>query len=160
MLNQKKAMKSTMKQIYGLIVLGMIIIMTTACEKYDEGGLVSKASKRLTENGWRLESYYRNGNDETTQLMISAFEENFIDGGDLTRSYIDKDGKPFTENGSWTFDNDKQQINITGVGSIDLTDETTTVSTSDYNIIKLTKDELWYVYENGSDMHEFHLYPK
>lgn len=86
MLNQKKAMKSTMKQIYGLIVLGMIIIMTTACEKYDEGGLVSKASKRLTENGWRLESYYRNGNDETTQLMISAFEENFIDGGDLTRS--------------------------------------------------------------------------
>ena len=150
-------MKSVMKQIHELMVLGMIILSTTACEKYDEGGLVSKASKRLTENGWRLESYYRNGNDETTQLIISTFEENFIDGGSLTRSYIDKDGKPFTENGSWTFDNDKQQINITGVGSIDLTDETTTVSTSDYNIIKLTKDELWYVYENGGDLHGFHL---
>jgi len=45
------------------------------------------------------------------------------------------------------------------VGSIDLTPKATTVSTSDYNIIKLTKDELWYVYENGSDMHEFHLVP-
>lgn len=153
-------MKSEMKPFQLLIIFGFIFLFSTACEKYDEGGLVSKASKRLTENGWRLESYFRNGNNETAQLMISAFEENFVDGGALTRSYIDKDGKPFTENGSWTFDNDKQQINITGVGSIDLTDETTTVSASDYNIIKLTKDELWYVYENGSDMHEFHFIPR
>ena len=152
-------MKSDMKPFQLLIIFGFIFILITACEKFDEGGLVSKASKRLTENGWRLKSYFRNGNNETTKLLFSAFEENFIDGVSLGRSYIDKGGKPFTENGSWTFDNDKHQINITGVGSIDLTEETSTVSASDYNIIKLTKDELWYVHENGSDMHEFHLVP-
>lgn len=149
-----------MRKINGALLIGMVIMLATACEKYDEGGLVSKADKRLTENGWRLESYFRNGNDETSSLLISGFEETFIDGGELTRSYVNKDGDPFSENGSWAFDNEKQQINITGVGSIDLTDESTTVSTSDYNIVKLTKDELWYVYENGSDMHEFHLVPR
>lgn len=148
------------KTLFALFSYSLIAVFTFSCEKYDEGGLISKADKRLTENEWKLDSYYRNGNEETDQLLISNFAETFSDGGTMGRSYIDKDGKDFSENGMWTFDNDKQQINITGVGSIDLTNETTTVSTSDYNIIKLTKDALWYVYENGSDMHEFHLVPK
>jgi hypothetical protein len=75
----------------------------------------------------------------------------------ITRSYTDPNGDPFSESGNWSFDNDKMQINLTGVGSIELTNQTSTVSSSDYNIIRLKKDELWYYYENGGSRHEFHL---
>ena len=44
------------------------------------------------------------------------------------------------------FDDDKMVISLSGVGSIELTDETSTVSTSEYNIIKLKKKEFWYSY--------------
>ena len=142
-----------------MLIIGIATVFLTGCKKYDEGGLISKAEKRLTANTWKLDKYLRNGNDETSQLLISDFTEAFSEGGTLTRSYTDKDGDAFSETGEWTFDNDKQQINLTGVGSIELTDETSTVSTSDYNIIKLKKDELWYSYENGGDSHEFRFIP-
>ena len=152
-------MKTMNKTIGGLLILGLAVIFMTGCKKYDEGGLIGKADKRLTANTWKLEKYLRNGNDETSSLLISNFTEQFQDGGTLIRSYTDKDGDAFSETGSWQFDNDKQQINLTGVGSIELTNQTSTVSTSDYNIIKLKKKELWYSYDNGGDSHEFHLIP-
>jgi len=118
---------------------------------------VSKADKRLSAHTWKLEKYLRNGNDETSQLLISNFTENFAENGTITRSYTDPNGDPFSESGNWSFDNDKMQINLTGVGSIELTNQTSTVSSSAYNIIRLKKDELWYYYENGGSRHEFHL---
>jgi len=147
------------KTLKGMLIIGIATVFITGCKKYDEGGLISKAEKRLTANTWKLDKYLRNGNDETSQLLISDFTEAFSESGTLTRSYTDKVGDAFSETGEWTFDNNKQQINITGVGSIELTDQTSTVSTSDYNIIKLKKDELWYSYENGGDSHEFRFIP-
>lgn len=38
----------------------------------------------------------------------------------------------FSETGNWAFENDKMQVNLTGVGSIELTNQTSTVSSS-YN---------------------------
>ena len=130
-----------------------------SCKKYENGGLVGKAEKRLTANTWKLEKYLRNGNDATSTIQISNFTEQFQEGGALIRNYIDKDGDPFSETGSWQFDNDKQQVNLTGVGSLELSDQNSTVSTSDYNIIKLKKKELWYTYDNGGDSHEFRFVP-
>jgi hypothetical protein len=127
------------------------------CKKYSDGGLVSKADKRLSAHTWKLEKYLRNGNDETDLLLISNFTETFDENGTITRSYIDTNGDPFSESGEWSFDNDKMQINLTGVGSIELTTQTSTVSSSDYNIVRLKKDELWYYYENGGSRHEFHF---
>lgn len=152
-------MKTMKKTVNGFLILGLSAIVLFGCEKYDEGGLVGKAEKRLTAHKWKLDTYLRNGNDETSQLLISNFTETFSEGESLTRSYTDTDGDAFSETGSWSFDNDKQQIKLSGVSSIELTDETSTVSTSDYNILKLKKDELWYYYENGGDEHEFHLVP-
>jgi hypothetical protein len=131
--------------------------LATSCKKYSDGGLVGRADKRLSEHAWKLDKYLRNGNDETSQLLISNFTENFAENGTITRSYTDSNGDPFSESGTWAFDNDKMQINLTGVGSIELTNQTSTVSSSDYNIIRLKKHELWYYYENGGSRHEFHL---
>ncbi len=152
MITIKKALK-------GMLIIVIATVFITGCKKYDEGGLISKAEKRLTASTWKLDKYLRNGNDETSQLRISSFTEKFSESETLTRSYTDKDGDAFSETGTWSFDNDKQQIKLTGVGSIELTDETSTVSTSDYNIVKLIEDELWYSYENGGDSHEFHFIP-
>ena len=147
------------KTLSGLLVIFMATFVITGCKKYENGGLIGKADKRISANTWSLEKYMRNGNDETTSLLISNFTEQFQDGGVLIRSYIDKDGSPFSETGSWEFDTNKNQVKLTGVGSIELTNQNSTVSTSDYNVLKLKKKEYWYSYSNGGDLHEFHLIP-
>ncbi|MFN4950379.1 MAG: lipocalin family protein, partial [Flavobacteriales bacterium] len=105
-----------MKKLLLFIIISSFL--TTGCQKYSDGGLVSKADKRLSAHTWKLEKYLRNGNDETSQLLISNFTENFAENGTITRSYTDPNGDPFSESGNWSFDNDKMQINLTGVGSI------------------------------------------
>ena len=135
----------------------MLSILFSSCKKYNNGGWVSKADKRISAHPWKLEKYLRNGNDETSQLLINNFAEIFAENGAIIRNYTDSNGEPFSESGNWSFDNEKMQINLTGVGSIELTIQTSTVSASDYNIIRLKKDELWYYYDNGGSRHEFHL---
>lgn len=149
-----------MKSLTMLVLAGLFAMTLNSCKKYDEGGLISKADKRLTANSWKLEKYLRNGNDETAQLLISNFSETFSESGTLTRSYTEPDGDPFSETGTWAFDSGKNQVKLTGVGSIELTAQTSTVSTSDYNIIRLKKEELWYYYDNGGSKHEFHFVKK
>ena len=140
-----------------LMLVFMLSILFSSCKKYNNGGWVSKADKRISAHPWKLEKYLRNGNDETSQLLINNFAEIFAENGAIIRNYTDSNGEPFSESGNWSFDNEKMQINLTGVGSIELTIQTSTVSASDYNIIRLKKDELWYYYDNGGSRHEFHL---
>ncbi len=150
----------TIKLLTSIILSGLFVLTFNSCKKYDEGGLISKADKRLTAHTWKFDKYLRNANDETSQLLISNFTENFAENGTITRSYTDSNGDPFTESGTWIFDSGKNQIKLTGVGSIELTNQTSTVTSSDYNIIRLKKEELWYYYENGGDRHEFRLVKK
>lgn len=144
-----------MKNLSLLAIL--FLFSVTSCKKYDEGGLTSKADKRLSAHTWKLDKYLRNGVDETSQLLITNFSENFSESGVINRIYADSNGDLINEPGTWTFDNDKLQIKLSGLGSIELTNQTSTVTSSDYNILRLKKDELWYYYENGGSRHEFHL---
>ena len=101
-------MLSTTKHfLLSLIIVTLFSGSFISCKKYADGGLVGNAEKRLTANGWQLSQYLRNSNDETNQLLITNFSETFAEGGTLTRSYNDKDGDPFSETGTWAFDNDK-----------------------------------------------------
>lgn len=138
----------------------MISSLIYGCKKFEEGGWISKADKRLPANTWKLDKYYRNGNDETSQLWISNFKEEFRENGVMVRSYTDKDGNPKSETGSWSFENDQQQIKISGMGSIDLSPQTSSASSSIYYISRLKKKEFWYYYTNGSDKHEFRFIPE
>ncbi len=150
-------MRSIGKTLGGLLFAVFIVAFTTGCEKYEDGGLVRKAEKSLTANDWKLTNYYRSGTDETSQLLISNFIESFAEDGTLTRNFTDKDGELLSHNGAWQFDSNKQQIKLSGVGSIEITEVVGTVSSSDYNILKLNDGELWYSYQNGSDENEFHF---
>ena len=73
-----------------LMIAGVFTVALDSCKKYDDGGLIGKAEKRLTANQWKLDKYFGNGNDETTDLLISKFIETFSDGGTLSRTYTDK----------------------------------------------------------------------
>lgn len=146
-----------MKKISFLLVTGLILL---SCKKFDQGGLVSKTSKNLEDKTWKLDKYYRDGVDETTMLLITNFEETFNNDGSLMRSYTDNDGEQVSETGKWTSQKDDKLLKISDVGSIDLLDEISTVSSSEYNILKLKKDEFWYTYDNGGSTHEFRMVKK
>ncbi len=142
-----------------VLILALIIATTGACKKFNDGGLVNRAEKNLTRQTWKLEQYLRNGNDETSELLISNYEETYAEGGQLTRTYI-YNGQANTEVGSWQLKKDTKQIKVDGVSSLELTPQTSTVSTSDIEVLRLKKKEFWYYFDNGSDRHEFHFIPK
>lgn len=143
------------KAIKKLLILGFTLLFTMACSEDEDAAPVDL----LTAHIWKLEKYFRNGNDETSNVLISNFTEEYKIDGAFIRNYIDKDGEFFNETGAWEFDSNQKQVKVTGVSSIEFTDQTTTVSSSDYNIIKLTDTEIWYSYSNGGDFHEFHFVP-
>lgn len=148
-------MKST---FLSKLILLLLIVGTYSCKKYDDGGLLNNAEKKL-KTSWKLNSYYLDGIDATNTLIIKNYKEEYKSNGDYVRSYVDSDNELFSEIGTWSFDSEKENIRIMGVSSLELSDENSTVSTSDYIIVKLKKKELWYKYENGGAMHEFHLIP-
>ena len=143
-----------------LLIAAMTIFFLNGCRKYENGGLIARADKRLSVHTWELEKYLRNGTDATAALLISNFTEQFQEGGIMTRTYTDKNQDPFSETGIWKFKNNDEKINVSGVSSIELTKENSTVSSSDYNILRLKRRELWYDFVNGGDTHEFRFVPQ
>jgi len=147
----------------GKKVIGVILTLTTvlmfSCKKYENGGRLAKAEKNVTQT-WKIDSYYMDGVDQTAALLITNFTETFADGGTYTRSYTDASGDLENKNGAWELENDKSLINISGIGSFELTEETSTVSASEYTILKLDEEELWYNFSNGGNTHEFHMVPQ
>lgn len=151
-----------LKLLLTFILAGLVAITMNSCKKYESGGLVSKTEKRLTEQTWKLTKYLRNGNDETTTLFITNYEETYSgeNGGSYARSYVDENLDINSEIGSWTFDKDMERLIISGVSSLDINDLTGSVSSSYYNILKLDKNEFWYYFDNGGDRHEFRMIKK
>lgn len=149
----------TIKPLRTIFLAGLFALTINSCKKYDEGGLISKTEKNL-EQTWALQKYLRNGTDETSLLYIKNYEEIYSGSDSYSRTYINKDNITVSENGTWKFDKEQKKINISGVGSMEITDKTGTVSSSYYNILKLDKNEFWYYFTNGGSRHEFHLAKK
>ena len=132
----------------------LLIIIVGSCSKFPDGGRVNKADQRIV-NSWKLQTYLLDGVDATSTLLISGLEEVYQEDGVYSRSYIDTDGLLFEESGSWNLPDKSEQVDISGVSSLELSDMHSTVSSDYYNIKKLTKDEFWYEYTNGGATHEF-----
>lgn len=137
-------------------VFALFSLILTSCQKYEFGGTTAGAERNIKET-WKLESYFLDGVDNTSNLLISNYKETYRDDGTYNRTFNDESGDLKNEEGSWALDNEKSLINVSGIGSFELTNETSTVSASDYTIIKLRPKELWYEFSNGGSTHEFHL---
>ncbi len=143
-----------------LILLAVICLLSlTGCEKYEAGGLISKTEQNLVKT-WKLQQYLRNNTDETSSILISNYEETYQSNNSYPRSYTNKDKRNITETGSWKLDTEQRIVQISGVSSIEMTTQTGTISASNRTITKLTANEFWYTFVNGSDKHEFRLVKK
>jgi hypothetical protein len=144
------------------LVLALVLpLLITACKKYDDGpGLSLRSKKERVANTWTIDKYFLNGVDATHQLVISSYQETYSKSGELNRSYIDSDGDLITQAGTWEFNTKKEKLDISGVGSIELTEANSTVSSKYVEILRLKEKEFWYQYENGGATHEFHMVPK
>lgn len=143
-----------------LILLTVICLLSlTGCEKYEAGGLISKTEQNLVKT-WKLQQYLRNNTDETSSILISNYEETYQSNNSYPRSYTNKDKRNITETGSWKLDTKQRIVQISGVSSIEITTQTGTISASNRTITKLTANEFWYTFVNGSNKHEFRLVKK
>ena len=136
---------------WAFVLLNFILV---ACKKYDEGGPINKTEKNLATE-WRLVEYLNNGTDKTSTLLITNYREAYSGNGVFSRSYTDKNGSPVTDDGRWLFKENEKTLSISDVGSIEITVESGTVSSSSFSILRLNKKEFWYYFINGNVRHEF-----
>lgn len=148
-----------MKKISLVTVLFISVVLNVSCKKFDQGGIISKADKNIVEQ-WSLSSYFRNESDESAALQISGYTEKYMEDGTCSRTYNMTDGKLREESGTWKSNDGMKTVNVSGFSSLELSKTLGTVSSSAYTIVRLTKSEFWYRYQNGSDTHEFHFEKK
>lgn len=136
----------------------LVILSLFSCKKYPDGPLLSlKSKEKRIMRTWVLDKYYRNGSDETGTIHITSLTETFSNNKAYSRSYTDKNGKLQIDDGQWSFDSKKETVDLSGPSSIDLSPNTSSVSSSRLYIQRLTSEEFWYSYDNGGDTHEFHM---
>lgn len=141
------------------ILICAVVLMSTGCQKYDGGGFAARAEANLTSNSWTLQTYFRNGVDETNLLIISSWTESYSDEGTFVYTYVDSDSSSIVEEGEWVLSENSDQVQISGVSSLNLTEGQSSITPTGYNIIRLKKGEFWYEYENSGDLHEFRFVP-
>jgi uncharacterized lipoprotein NlpE involved in copper resistance len=126
-----------MKNIFVLFIISSILI---SCQKYQEGPGISLISKknRIT-NTWVLKS--RISNDISVDLTNWTWIITINDDGtyNLKIAYVGLDES--TQNGTWQFTTDKSGLLIKQNGSNNQVN---------WDIVRLTKDELKLRYQSGS----------
>ena len=129
-----------------VILLGAIIMLgLQSCKKYPEGPVISLRTKtERVANTWKVDNYKINSSDYTS--FMSDYDETFTKEGDYSYSWGSLDGT-----GKWAFQNDKEQIKLTGIDN---------QASHDLTILKLEEKSFWYYYMDGNDKHEVHLIPK
>lgn len=135
------------KLLFSFLTLSLVFI---SCSKEDTLAQNQKNIKKL----WKLDNYLMNGVDKTADLIATGYEESYQDNAKYDRSF-DKNGNKTTQNGNFSFEN-ATRLKISGVGSVEMTDNNTT-SSSYYDIITLNETQFWYSYTNGGVRHEFRL---
>ena len=91
-----------MKKVNILIIIAVIVIANSACEKFSDGGPIRKADKNL-QNSWELHKYNRNGTNETSLIFISGYSEEYSGGGVYSRTYINNTDDLVSETGNWSW---------------------------------------------------------
>lgn len=144
-----------------IMLVGSVVLSMASCKKYEDGPLLSfRSKKERVVNSWKLDKYLNNDIDKTSELTVTNYKEIYNEDGSCKRTFNDESGDYVEQSGTWAFNSDKTQINITGIGSVELSQSLGTVSASSIKILRLKEKEFWYSFENGGSRHEFHLIPQ
>ena len=122
-----------MKTISKLSTLAftVVILFTTSCKKYDEGGPVRKAEDVIPKE-WSMERAYKNGSsveEVTDNAQIGEVTEDMTFKSDGTMTREKSTGKL---SGTWKLTDNDKKIEIT------ITSPSANASTITYDIMKLT----------------------
>lgn len=144
-----------------IMLVGSVVLSMGSCKKYEDGPLLSFRSKQArVVNSWKIEKYLNNDIDKTSELTVTNWNEIYNADGTCKRTFNDTSGDYVEQNGTWAFNSDKTELNISGLGSVELSQSIGTVTSSSIKILRLKEKEFWYSFENGGSRHEFHLIPK
>jgi len=138
-------MKSSLKMILLMMVVGTVLPFSQGCQKYSDGPLISLKTKTARiSNTWSIDNYKVNGTDYTS--LVSGYTETFTKEGDYSYKL-----SIITGTGTWAFANNNEIVRITGIDN---------QSNADLVIMKLTDSQFWYYYMDGDDKKEFHMITK
>jgi hypothetical protein len=102
---------------------------------------------KLIEGKWQVDTYYRNGEEQTEQFFIGFgdYEITFHSDGEFTETYLVLNVVPITNAGTWEIKYNEQKWQLT------LVDES---QTRIFNIEKLTNKELQLMRDLGEGENE------
>ncbi|HTF02474.1 MAG TPA: hypothetical protein VK826_00550 [Bacteroidia bacterium] len=149
-----------MKKFIAIAVIAILVggFVLPACKKYDDGPAFTVLTKKMRLDGeWVVESYYEDDVDRTSAYRSLIESELLVMDKKgtwtltATENFFHTTG---TENGTWTWATDKE----------DLSKVTTSNSPSTlevWHILRLTNKEFWYHVRDGNGTRlEYHLEPK
>lgn len=145
-----------MKHFYKILLL-ILCISITSCKKYEDGPAFSLMSKKARlSNIWKVDTYYLNGVDKTTQYRQKVTREKLViyQSGNFEFSELSSWiwSVPYTT-GVWKFINDKE--------GLEMTSDNSTVKTKTYKILRLKNKQLWLEEQVSSDsLVEYHYLPE
>jgi uncharacterized membrane protein len=120
--------KTTMKKVFGILMIVAATMTISSCAKYDEGSnFTLLTAKSRIVNVWKVSAWTANGNNI---LALNTYEQ-FDVKKDNTIA-VTENVFGTTDNGTWAFNDDKSMFIWTkSNGNI-----------NEYTILKLSKDEM------------------
>lgn len=107
------------------LFLGLLIIGMTSCSKYDEGGAIINAQKKLTNTSWiEVYSPISDSTGESLDTIVYTFKK---DGNVLVQMYVGDSTN--SKNVTWQLNDTKERI---------------TIGSEEYVIEKLTNNDFWF----------------
>ena len=141
-----------MKKVIGMLALSAAVLLGS-CAKYDEGGSVNNADKKLTKE-WAMERAFKNGNSVevvNANPQIGEVTENWKFNDDGTCKTEDGES---TLRGTWSLSNDSKSLTVI------IPPPAAKASTQTYEIVKMTKGtdgELIWKQTIGSDEYRYEM---
>jgi hypothetical protein len=126
----------------GAIALFSVAVLTTSCNKYEEGPSFSLLTKKQRLTGeWTLEAYISDGQDITSSVQAAWGPAAWIIQKDERYSITGS----FNEHGDWELTGDKDEMRFDPDGN------DPAVS---YHILRLRNKELWLRYTNSNGTYD------
>lgn len=140
------------KKIYSILLVALIIIAGTSCNKYENGPSISfRSVKQRVINTWKIESYTINGVELVGQPQYATQKQFWLGDGNYNQTYIDPtNGVGKRIDGAWALQDNNKQIALTLNNIVTGQPQ----STIQYNIIKLCNNEMWLrTADNSTELH-------
>lgn len=149
-----------MKKTFCIAVAALMFggLALSSCKKYEDGPALSIHTKKGRVAGdWEVEQYLQDGVDKTSDYRSIIASETFTydKDGSYTSSATATTafgGQTSTDNGTWAFIDNKEQITSTSSAANSTADT--------MQILRLTNKEMWVKTVSGSPVEEVHYKAK